>query len=168
MHNLTPQQIAASIIVLRGKKVLLDSDLAKIYCISTKRFNEQVKRNKNRFPDDFMFQITSEEHESLRSQSATSKTRGGRRYLPYVFTEYGVVMLASVLSSETAVQASIQIARAFISLREMVLNQETFVQQLNLLERKYDQQFKLVFDAIRQLTIIRNMPHKRISIVNDE
>ncbi len=144
--------IEKRILLIRGRKVLLDSDLSELYGVSTKRLNEQVRRNIRRFPADFMFQLTSVEVDSLRSQIATSKVgRGGRRYLPLVFTEQGVAMLSSVLNSERAVQANIQIMRAFVRLREMIATHKGLARKLGELENKYDVQFKVVFDAIRQL-----------------
>ncbi len=144
------QRAESRILLVRGHNVMLDSDLAELYRVSTKRLNEQVRRNHERFPEDFMFQLTSKE--ALRSQSATSKRgRGGRRYRPYAFTEHGAVMLASVLNSAVAVQASIQVVRAFIRLREILASHKELARKLAELERKYDKQFKVVFDAIREL-----------------
>ncbi len=139
-------------VTIRGHKVLLDEDLAILCGVTTKRLNEQVKRNRDRFPGDFMFQLTEEEWGVLRSQIATSKKgRGGRRSLPHVFTEHGAVMLASVLNSPVAVHASIQVVRAFIRLRELLSTHKQLARKLNELEGKYDKQFAAVFDAIRQL-----------------
>ncbi len=132
--------------------MILDETLAELYGVPTKRLNEQVTRNLDRFPGDFMFQLTREEWDALRSQSATSKSgRGGRRYPPRAFTEHGTVMAANILNSATAVQASIQVVRAFVRLREILASHEDLARKLNALERKYDDQFKVVFDAIRQL-----------------
>ncbi len=147
---------------------MLDSDLARIYGVTTKYLNQQVRRNSHRFPDDFMFQLTEIEEESLRSQIATSKTYGGRRTRHYVFTEHGTVMLASVLNSVVAVNASIQVVRAFISLRKMLSSHVELAYKLDLLERKYDHQFKVVFDAIRELTLIPEQPRKRIGIKQED
>jgi hypothetical protein len=118
--------------------------------VPTRRLNEQVRRNISRFPDDFMFQLISEESENLRSQFATS-SHGGRRYLPYVFTEQGIAMLSSILNSERAVQVNIAIMRAFVKLREMIASHKDLAKRLDDLEKKYDAQFKVVFDAIREL-----------------
>lgn len=146
------ERIESRILLIRGHKVMLDSDLAELYRVSTKRLNEQVRRNRERFPEDFMFQLTPEETEALRSQFATSnRGRGGRRYRPYAFTEHGAVMLASVLNSPVAVQASIQVVRAFIRLREILATHKELARKLAELEQKYDRQFKVVFDAIREL-----------------
>jgi hypothetical protein len=151
--NILPRErIERSILLLRGHKVMLDADLAVLYGVSTKRLNEQVRRNRSRFPDDFMFQLTREEVRSLRSQIATSKQgRGGRRYAPLVFTEQGIAMLSTVLNSERAIQVNIEIMRAFVRLREMIATHKDLARKLEALERRYDAQFKVVFDAIREL-----------------
>ena len=131
---------------------MLDADLAVLYGVSTKRLNEQVRRNRSRFPDDFMFQLTREEVRSLRSQIATSKQgRGGRRYAPLVFTEQGIAMLSTVLNSERAIQVNIEIMRAFVRLREMIATHKDLARKLEALEKRYDAQFRVVFDAIREL-----------------
>ena len=132
---------------------MLDADLAELYGVSVKRLNEQVRRNIKRFPVDFMFQLTREEHDSLRSQIATLKGRRGehRKYLPYVFTEQGVAMLSGILNSERAIRVNIEIMRAFVRLRQMLASNAQLARKLDALEKKYDAQFKLVFDAIRQL-----------------
>jgi len=146
------ERIEQKIYVIRGEKIMLDSDLAEIYGVTTKRFNEQVKRNLNRFPEDFMFQLTAEEDEHLRSQIATSnKKRGGRRYLPYVFTEHGALMAANILNSERAVEASVAVVRAFVKLRQILLSNADLSRKVEELEKKYDANFKIVFDAIRKL-----------------
>jgi len=144
------ERIEHSIIVIREKKVMLDSDLAEIYGVTTKRLIEQVKRNIGRFPEDFMFQLTFQEVAILRSQFATSSW-GGRRYMPYVFTEHGAVMLATVLNSDTAIQASIQVVRAFVKLRQLLASNADLARKVNALEKKYDSQFAMVFKAIREL-----------------
>jgi hypothetical protein len=131
---------------------MLDADLAGLYGVTTKRLNEQVRRNRSRFPEDFMFQLTSTEAASLRSQIATSnKGRGGRRYAPYAFTEQGVAMLSTVLNSERAIQVNIEIMRAFVHLRQMLASNAQLARKLNALEKKYDSQFRVVFEAIREL-----------------
>jgi hypothetical protein len=145
------ERIENAILLIRGEKVILDADLAKLYGVTTARLNQQVKRNLERFPSDFMFQLTSKEYESLMLQIATSKKRGGRRKLPNVFTEHGAIMAANVLNSKTAVQASVQVVRAFIRLRQMLASNAELARELSEIERKYDAQFKVVFDAIRQL-----------------
>ena len=146
------ERIERAIILVRGEKVMLDSELAKIYGVTTKRLNEQVRRNLNRFPSDFMFQLTLGEVESLRSQFATSNEgRGGRRYLPYAFTEHGALMLANVLNNERAAQTSVMVVRAFVRLRQLLSSNAELARKLEAMEKKYDAQFKVVFDAIRQL-----------------
>lgn len=132
---------------------MLDSDLARLYEVETKALVQGVKRNIERFPDDFMFQLTKEEFETLRSQFVTLKQGRGqhRKYLPYAFTEQGVAMLSAVLKSKRAVQVNIEIMRTFVRLRRMVESHDELAQKLDNLEEKYDAQFKVVFDAIRQL-----------------
>ena len=131
---------------------MLDRDLAALYCVETKILNRAVKRNLKRFPSDFMFQLTVDEVDALRYQIGTSKKgRGGRRYLPYAFTEQGVSMLSSVLNSERAISVNIEIMRAFVKLRQMLASNSELSRRLDELESKYDRQFKVVFDAIRQL-----------------
>ena len=166
--ELTVQQeiIERKIYLIRGQKVMLDSDIAELYQAPTKRLTEQVKRNISRFPVDFMFQLTSEEAEILRSQIATSRlSHGGRRYLPYVFTEQGVAMLSSVLNSERAIQVNIAIMRAFVKLREMLATHKDLARKLEEMEKKYDAQFKIVFDAIRQLMTPPEPKKKKIGFI---
>jgi hypothetical protein len=142
------------IFVIRGERVMLDSDLAKIYRVATKRLNEQLRRNRNRFPTDFAFQLTREELTNLRSQNATSSGHGGRRYRPWVFTEHGAIMLASVLNSHVAVEASVRVVRAFIRLREMVSSNVQLATKLATLESRlgsHDEAIAQLFAAIRQL-----------------
>ncbi|MEK7850310.1 MAG: ORF6N domain-containing protein [Deltaproteobacteria bacterium] len=141
-----------SILLIRGQKVMLDSDLAELYDVETKVLIQAVKRNIDRFPSDFMFQLTNQEVIGLRSQFVTSKPgRGGRRYPPYAFTEQGVTMLSSILKSKKAIEVNILIMRAFVKLREMIASNKDLAIKLEELEKKYDAQFKIVFDAIRQL-----------------
>jgi hypothetical protein len=130
---------------------MLDVDLAMLYGVQTKVLLQGVKRNIARFPSDFMFQLARREYESLRSQIVTSKGRGGRRYLPYAFTEQGVAMLSSVLRSPRAVRVNIEIMRAFVRLRQMLASHAELARKLDAMERKYDGQFRVVFDALRQL-----------------
>jgi ORF6N domain len=151
--NLIPvEKIEKAIYLIRGEKVMLDLDLALLYGVETKELNRAVKRNLQRFPSDFMFQLTSEEAELLRCQIGTlKKGRGGRRYLPYVFTEQGVAMLSSVLNSERAILVNIEIMREFVKLRQMLASNVELSRRLEELESKYNKQFRVVFDAIRQL-----------------
>jgi len=142
--------IVSKILIIKGKRVMLDKDLAGLYEVRTKNLNKAVKRNIERFPEDFMFQLTKEEVESLRFQIGTSK-RGGRRYSPYVFTQEGVAMLSSVLNSPRAVQVNIQIMRAFVKLRRMILTNVDLKRKVEEMESKYDKQFAIVFKAIKQL-----------------
>jgi hypothetical protein len=142
------------IFVVRGRRVMLDADLAALYGVRLKRLNEQVRRNRERFPDDFMLQLSFEEVRELRgsrSQIATMKQGQNVKYAPYAFTEHGAVMLASVLNSPAAIDASIQVVRAFVRLRAMVAVHEELARKLAGLERKYDKQFRVVFEAIRAL-----------------
>ena len=136
------------ILVLRGQRVLLDADLAKLYGVETKNLVKAVGRNRDRFPDDFMFQLSKRELADLRFQFGTSRSWGGRRHAPYAFTEHGIAMLSSVLRSERAVQANIEIMRAFVRLRRMLASNEELARKLAALEKKYDAQFRVVFDAI--------------------
>jgi len=153
------ERITQTILLLRGHKVILDDDLAALYEVETKTLNRAVKRNRDRFPDDFMFQLTTEEFDNLRYQFGTSSLRsqivtsrwGGRRYPPYVFTEQGVAMLSSVLHSDRAIHVNIEIMRAFVRLRQLLATNVELARKLATLERKYDAQFKIVFDAIREL-----------------
>ena len=151
--TLPVERIETRILTIRSQRVLLDTDLAELYGVPTSRLNEAVKRNLARFPEDFMFQLSQEEADSLRSQFATLKAGRGkhRKYLPYVFTEQGVAMLSSVLNSERAIQVNIAIMRAFVQLRGMLTSNAELSRKLNALERKYDAQFKVVFEAIREL-----------------
>ena len=145
--------ITAKIFEVKGKKVMLDSDLAGLYGVSTKVLIQAVKRNINRFPQDFMYQLTPQDVVNLRSQFVTSRW-GGRRYLPYVFTQEGVAMLSSVLNSERAVKVNIQIMRAFVRLRRALLTHKELFFKLNELERKiekHDVDIRDIFEAIRQL-----------------
>ena len=140
------------ILLIRGQRVMMDYDLASLYGVTTARLNEQVRRNAERFPEDFMFQLGKQEFAALMSQIATSNSgRGGRRKLPHAFTEPGAIMAASVLSSPRAVEVSVQVVRAFVRLRELLASNVALARKLAALEKKYDAQFKIVFDAIREL-----------------
>jgi hypothetical protein len=149
---LAPVQVERKILLLRGERVMLDADLAVPYGVPTKQLVRAVKRNAVRFPADFMFQLTAEEHAGLRYQSGTSKPgRGGRRTQPYAFTEQGVAMLSGVLHSPRAVVVNVEIMRAFVRLRAMLAGNADLARKLAALEKKYDAQFRVVFDAIREL-----------------
>ena len=151
MKDLIPnERIEKCILLLRGQKVILDKDLAVLYGVSTKNLNKAVSRNLDRFPDDFMFQLNLQEVINLKFQFGTSSW-GGTRKLPKAFTEQGVAMLSSVLRSRRAVQVNIEIMRTFVRLREMIASHKDLARRLNELEKEYDGQFKVVFDAIRQL-----------------
>ncbi len=162
-RSLVPvERIERSILFIRGQKVLLDEDLAVLYGVTTKRLNEQVRRNKDRFPPDFMFQLTGEEATALRSQNATSKSgRGGRRYAPHVFTEHGAVMLASVLNTPVAVQASILVVRAFVRLRDLLAGNKELAHKLAELEQKlsiHDTAILKIMEAIKHLMAESDVP----------
>jgi ORF6N domain len=162
------ESITRAILVLRGHKVLLDAELAALYGVSTKRFNEQVRRNRSRFPADFMFQLTPEEQRSLRSQFATSKApagRGGRRYLPYAFTEHGAIMAATVLNSSRAVEMSVYVVRAFVQLRELLSSSRELARRFAQLEARLDKNdaaIAAILSAIREL--MNPTPPKRRGI----
>jgi hypothetical protein len=146
--------VARRIVVIRGRRVMVDVDLARLYGVPPKRLNEQVKRNRRRFPDDFMFHLTFEEARAVwasRSQFATLKRGQHSKYAPAVFTEHGAVMLAAVLNSPIAIDASIHVVRAFVRLRALVSAHDDLAQKLEAVEQKFDQQFRVVFEAIRQL-----------------
>ena len=153
--------IARLIFSIRGQRVMFDSDLADLYGVANKALIQAVKRNINRFPSDFMFQINNQELARLRSQIVTSKGRGGRRYAPYVFTEQGVAMLSSVLRSERAALVNIEIIRTFVRLRKVLEENADLSRKLAELEKKYDVQFKAVFDAIRELMRPRDEDPRR-------
>lgn len=153
MDSVVPVELVEKkIYLVRSQKVMLDSDLAELYEVKTRALVQAVKRNIGRFPPDFMFQLNNQEVTTLRSQFVISKSgKGGRRYMPYVFTEQGVAMLSSVLNSERAILVNIAIMRAFVKLREMISSHKDLAKKLDELEKKYDAQFKVVFDALRQL-----------------
>jgi len=169
MINISIERIEQAIFLIRGQKVLLDADLAQLYGVETKILNKAVKRNLDRFPEDFMFQLTAEEAENLRFQIGTSKKqRGGRRYLPYAFTEQGVAMLSGVLNSPRAVKVNVEIMRAFVRLRQLMATHTDLARKLTALEQKYDKQFKVVFDAIRALMSPTAKPRKKIGFIVKE
>src|SRR4030042_2478878 len=151
MSDIIPQEsIETKIIFIRGKKVMLDRDLAQLYGVTTSNLNKAVRRNIERFPEDFMFQLSKEEFENLKFHFGTSSW-GGTRKLPYAFTENGVAMLSSVLNSDRAIKVNIQIMRTFTKLREMLMTHKKLKEKIEAMEKEYDYQFKIVFDAIKQL-----------------
>ena len=171
-------QVERRIFLVRGQKVMLDADLAALYGVTTGNLNKAMKRNRERFPDDFMFKLTKKEARSLRFQTGSlkgekaedlkfqtgisSSQHGGRRALPYAFTEQGIAMLSSVLRSARAVQVNIAIMRTFVRLREMLLSNADLARKLAALENKYDAHFKVVFDAIRELMQPPDPPKRQI------
>ncbi len=167
-HLISMDVIERKIFIIRMKKVMLDTDLANLYGVETRSLVQAVKRNIERFPPDFMFQLSQEEFETLRSQFVISKGKGGRRYFPYAFTEQGVAMLSSVLKSQRAVQVNIQIMRAFSKLREMLSTHKDLRKQIEDMEKKYDQQFQIVFEAIKQLLETDSKPRKQIGFTVKE
>jgi hypothetical protein len=144
------ENIINKIYVFRDQKVMLDSDIAELYQVETKRLNEQVKRNINRFPESFMFQLTKEEWIELKSQNATSSW-GGRRSEPFVFTEHGILMLSSVLNSDIAIKMSVQIIETFVQLRKLANNYEEIMQKIRQMESQYNNQFSEIYQALQQL-----------------
>ena len=160
-HAVIPvERITRAILLIRGQKVMLDTVLAELYGVETGALNRAVKRNIGRFPGDFMFKLAADESARLRCQIGISK-RGGRRYQPHAFTEQGVAMLSSVLHSERAVRVNIEIMRAFVQLRQLLSSHADLARKLAALEKKYDAQFKIVFDAIRELMATPEPPRKR-------
>jgi hypothetical protein len=155
--------VESAIYLIRGQRVMLDSDLAAIYGTTTKRLNEQLRRNRQRFPEDFAFRLKPEELKRLRSQFATSKTQGGRRYLPWVFTEHGAIMLASVLNSPIAVQANVRVVRAFVRLREMIAGNVQLAARLKDLERRLDSHDEAIIElfAVLKRLLEPEAPPKR-------
>jgi len=151
------------IYLIRGQKVMLDSDLAELYQVPTFRLNEAVKRNRNRFPEDFMFQLTAEEADSLTSQFAMSKPegRGGRRTLPYAFTEHGVAMLSSVLNSDRAVQMNIVIIRVFVRMRELLSSHKALAEKIEKLERTQKQHGSILVAVVQDIQRLKNPPQTR-------
>jgi flagellar capping protein FliD len=146
----SPQNLAKLVLLIRGEKVLLDADLAKLYQVTTKTLNQAVKRNLDRFPDDFMFQLTPEEWGDMRSQTVTASRRNVGA-IPYAFTEQGVAMLSSVLRSQRAIEVNIAIMRTFVQLRRLMDSNRDLARRIEAMETRYDEQFSQVFDAIKQL-----------------
>lgn len=167
---MSPSEPAANILVVRGTRVILDSDLARLYGVAPKRFNEQVRRNLARFPSDFMFRLTNQEVAILRSQNATSSW-GGRRYAPMAFTEHGAVMAATVLNSSTAIAATVFVVRAFVQMRNGLAANQEVAKRLDQLERKvgtHDQAIVEILGALRELTRPKDGPkRRRIGFVQD-
>lgn len=164
MTSLIPiEHIEQKILLIRGHKVMLDSDLAALYGVEVKRLNEQVQRNRDRFPEDFMFQLNNQEVARLRSQFATLDTGRGeyRKYTPYVFTEQGVAMLSSVLRSPRAIKVNIEIMRAFVQLRQLLMSHKELAEKLDKMEKTYDNNFRIVFQHLRQLMEPPPVPPKR-------
>jgi hypothetical protein len=162
------EAIERKIFLIRGQKVMLDSDLAELYGVEVKQLKRQVRRNIDRFPADFMFQLSKDEYNSLRCHSGALKRGEHSKYMPYVFTEHGIAMLSSVLNSERAVEVNIQIIRVFVKLREMIASHKDLARRLNDLEIKYDAQFKVVFDAIRALVAEPKPKEKKIGFLARE
>lgn len=160
------QEIESKIYLIRGQKVMLDFDLAKLYQVPTMRLNQQVRRNLGRFPADFMFSLTDQEVRNLISQFVISRSAwGGRRKAPLAFTEQGIAMLSSVLKSRRAIDVNIVIMRAFVQMRQILISNKALEFKLRALEAKYerhDGELKAIFDALRRLMVIRSIPHKRI------
>jgi len=156
-----PERIQQHIMLIRGEKVMLDVHLALLYDVETRALIQAVKRNIDRFPDDFMFQLTNAEFDGLKSQNVISSYWGGRRYTPYAFTEQGVAMLSSVLRSNRAVHVNIEIMRAFVQLRQLMDSHKELKVEIKKLERKCDKQFKVVFEVIRQLMTPPKSKNKR-------
>ena len=168
MTSLVPlETIERKILLINGQKVLLDLDLAELYGVETKMLLRAVKRNPDRFPADFMVQLTKEEFDNLRFHFGTSRW-GGRRYLPYAFTEQGIAMLSSVLNSKRSIQVNIEIMRAFVKLREMITTHKELARKLSELEKKYDGQFQIVFEAIRQMIEVEEKPKRKIGFIAKE
>jgi len=165
MNDMIPVElITEQILLVRGKRVMLDRDLSMLYDVETRVLKQAVKRNIERFPEDFMFVLSNQEFISLRSQTVTS-SYGGTRYSPMVFTEQGVAMLSSVLKSKRAIEVNIQIMRTFTKLREMLATHDELREKIEAMEDKYDHQFKVVFDAIKQIIVGNDSSPKKIGFL---
>ena len=152
MNELVPiEVIVRKIYLIRGQKVMLDRDLAKLYGVEVKQLKRQVRRNIERFPEDFMFEVTIGEYKSVRSQFGTLKKGEHSKYLPYAFTEHGILMLSSVLNSKRAIAVNIQIMRTFTKLNKMALSYKDLKEKIEKMEGKYDKQFHIVFQALKQM-----------------
>jgi hypothetical protein len=154
--------VQRQIIVIRGEKVMLDRDLAELYGVETKQLKRAVRRNIDRFPPDFMFELTKEEYDALRYQFGALKRGEHSKYLPIAFTEQGVAMLSSVLNSKRAIEVNILIMRAFVQLRQMISSHKDLLRKVEAIEKKYDEQFQVVFEAIKQLMIPPEKPKRKI------
>jgi phage regulator Rha-like protein len=163
MKSLVKQEdIVGRIYFLRSEKVILDSDLAVLYGVEIRTLNQAVKRNIARFPSDFMFQLSQEEYSSLRSQNVTLKRGQHRKYFPFAFTEQGVAMLSGLLNSDRAIKANIEIMRAFVQMRKLINSNKELANKIEQLESKYDEQFRIVFEAIRELIKEEEKPKRKI------
>ncbi|RZB30346.1 MAG: hypothetical protein SRB1_02626 [Desulfobacteraceae bacterium Eth-SRB1] len=168
MNKMIPiERIASKIYLIRNLKVMLDRDLAELYAVETKVLKQAVKRNSDRFPADFMFELTMDEFKNLRSQIVTSSW-GGARYLPMVFTEQGVAMLSSVLKSERAIHVNIQIMRTFTKLREALLDNKDIRRELEGLKQITEERFRIVFETLDQILAVENKPKKKIGYIVKE
>ena len=168
MNGIIPiENITGLIYLIRGKKVMLDQNLAVLYGVETKRLKEQVKRNIERFPEDFMFELSKKEYENLRSQFATSSW-GGTRYAPMAFTEHGVLMISSVLKSDKAIQVNIQIMRAFTKLRHLILDNVELRREIENLRADTDGKFRIIFETLDQLLTVESKPKKKIGFTVKE
>jgi phage regulator Rha-like protein len=169
MDTILPvERITSKIYLIRGQKVMLDRDLAELYGVETKVLKQAVRRNIKRFPNDFMFELKSEEEKALRSQIVTLKRGQHSKYLSFAFTEQGVAMLSSVINSDRAIQVNIQIMRAFNQLRQMLSTHKDLKKKIEAMEKKYDQQFQIVFEAIKQLLETESKPRKKIGFTVKE
>lgn len=157
----TKERIVKRIVLLRGQKVIIDRELAELYGVTTKRLNEQVRRNLQRFPKDFLFQLSAEEHDLLRSQFATSKKKGGRRYRPYAFTEHGALMAASVLNTPRAIEISVYVVRAFVQLRELLASNQQLANKLDELERKLLTHDKAITEIVQAIRLLMEPPQTK-------
>ena len=167
--NVPIERIEKAILLIRGQKVMLDRDIAELYGVETRALKQAVRRNIKRFPGDFMFELTKEEFENWRSQFVTSnRDKMGLRYRPMAFTEQGVAMLSSVLKSERAIEVNIAIMRTFVQLRQMLTTHKDLARKLMTLEKKYDEEFKIVFEAIHELMTPPEKPRSKIGFVVKE
>lgn len=168
MNDIIPiENITGLIYLIRGQRVMLDRDIAELYGVETKRLKEQVKRNIERFPEDFMFELSPREYGNLRSHFATSSW-GGTRYIPMAFTEHGILMISSVLKNDKAIQVNIQIMRAFMKMRQFIFDNAELRKQIDELKADTDGKFRIVFETLDQLLFIENKPKKKIGFMAKE